>query len=65
MVQQQSRHERQDDDEQDSHQSETARTTAHDKEKYNKFMEELDELLPQTEGEAKLIWEGYIQKGGQ
>ncbi|MGI8312671.1 ubiquitin-like protein Pup [Saccharopolyspora hattusasensis] len=65
MVQQQSRHERQDDDEQDSHQGETARTTAHDKEKYDKFMEELDELLPQTEEEADVIFKNYIQKGGQ
>lgn len=64
MVQQQSRHERQD-DEQVSVQGGTTRTTAHDSEKYDKLMEEIDELLPQTEEEAERIVAGYIQKGGQ
>ncbi|MEV5544484.1 ubiquitin-like protein Pup [Saccharopolyspora shandongensis] len=64
MVQQQSRHERQD-DEQDSVQGETARTTAHDTEEYKKLMEEIDELLPKNEQEVKDFVAGYIQKGGQ
>ena len=65
MVQQQSGHERRDDDKQDSLQGETARTTAHDTDKFDKMMEEIDELLPETEEQAKIFLDGYIQEGGQ
>ncbi|MEV0088606.1 ubiquitin-like protein Pup [Saccharopolyspora sp. NPDC050642] len=64
MVQQQSRHERQDDgEEQESLRSGTTGATEHDMDKIDELIKEIDAEI--SEEEAERFVSGFIQKGGQ